>query len=121
MGEDDEVPRLKGHQTNLARVISSDDDDKTEWKLSKSEIKAQQHLEKLGKKRLADKYKIPLVELAVAIKEGQEKKSKNIVEILMDVIHITREEQANDKQKHTENLNSDFKQSWEYKTIMNNE
>jgi len=122
--EDDEVPRLPGHQKSLAKVIAEDDDVEkgaSAWKLNDKESQTQKSLEKMGNERLPEKYKIPLVELAVAIKEGNEKKSKNIVEILMDVIHITREEQANDKQKHTENLDSDFEQSWSYKTIMNNE
>merc|ERR1711865_679546 len=122
--ESDEVPRLAGHEKSLAKVIAEDDDVEkgaAAWKLSDKEQDTQKHLEQMGKQRLASKYKIPIVELAVAIKEGNEKKSKNIVEILMDVIHITREEQANDKQKHTENLDSDFEQSWSYKTIMNNE
>eukprot|EP00656_Telonema_subtile_P016801 TRINITY_DN188_c0_g2_i1.p1 TRINITY_DN188_c0_g2~~TRINITY_DN188_c0_g2_i1.p1 ORF type:complete len:1004 (+),score=330.41 TRINITY_DN188_c0_g2_i1:193-3204(+) len=118
--EDDEVPRLPGHETNLAKVIGQDDV-KSSWKLDAHESVAQKKLEAMGSKRIPDKYKIPLVELALAIKQGQEAKTKNIVEILMDVIHITREEQANDKTKHTETLDSDFDQSWAYKTIMNTE
>eukprot|EP00658_Telonema_sp_P-2_P001628 TRINITY_DN1060_c0_g2_i2.p1 TRINITY_DN1060_c0_g2~~TRINITY_DN1060_c0_g2_i2.p1 ORF type:complete len:1001 (+),score=229.81 TRINITY_DN1060_c0_g2_i2:61-3063(+) len=119
--EDDEVPRLPGHETNLAKVIGEDEDDDGKWKLSPEELKAQKALEAMGTKQMPDKYKMPLVELALAIKQGEEKKTKNIVEILMDVIHITREEQANDKQKHTDGLDSDYTQSWAYKKIMNDE
>lgn len=114
----DLIPSIP-HEKSLAKVMAADDEKKFE--LSEHEGKVQKELEKMASKQMPDKYKMPLVELAVAIKEGQEKKSKNIVEILMDVIHITREEQANDKQKHTENLDSDFAQSWDYKTTMNNE
>merc|ERR1712093_303424 len=121
MGEfEDEVPRMPGHETSLARVISEDDEEST-FKMTDHESKVQQQLEKMAHELTPPKFKMPLVELAVALKEGQEKKSKNIVEILMDVIHITRDEQANDKQKHTENLDRDFKQSWDYKTTLNNE
>jgi hypothetical protein len=55
---------------------------------------------------------MPLVQLALAVKEGATKRSKSIVQILMDVMAITRHEQAEDKRKHNESLEKDYSASW---------
>ena len=60
---------------SLAKVIAEDDDVEkgaSAWKLNDKESQTQKSLEKMGNERLPEKYKIPLVELAVAIKEGNE-------------------------------------------------
>jgi hypothetical protein len=70
---------------------------------------------------LAEKYALPLNELALSIKAGDTKRSKSIVEILLEVLQETRNEQAADKAQHTANLNSYYAQSWDLKGILNRE
>ena len=60
-------------------------------------------------------------ELALSIKAGDTKRSKSIVEILLEVLNETRNEQASDKSQHTANLNSYYAQSWDLKSVLDQE
>jgi len=97
---------------NLAQVLADEDEDVGKWTLSAKDQKTQKVLEHLAHKQMPDKYKMPLVQLALAIKEGATKRSKSIVQILMDVMAVTRHEQAEDKRKHNEGLEKDYVSSW---------
>eukprot|EP00656_Telonema_subtile_P016798 TRINITY_DN188_c0_g1_i6.p1 TRINITY_DN188_c0_g1~~TRINITY_DN188_c0_g1_i6.p1 ORF type:complete len:968 (+),score=330.56 TRINITY_DN188_c0_g1_i6:141-3044(+) len=91
-------------------------------KLSQDEQSAVSELTKMANDRtLAEKYALPINELALSLKAGATKRSKSIVQILLEVLKETRQEQANDKAQHTANLNSYYKQSWDLKEILNRE
>jgi len=90
--------------------------------LNTSEMAAYRELTLLTKTaKLPSKYSLPLSELALSLKAGDTARSKSIVEILLQVLKETREEQAEDKRKHTENLNSYYKQSLDQMKILNEE
>jgi len=104
---------------SLAEVVADEDDDEGTWKLSSKEQHAQNALEKLGDEEMPDRYKLPLVELATSIKMGSEKKSRSIVEILMDVLTVTKNDLSTIKSDQTARLNMDYDTSWNMKATMN--
>jgi len=115
LGESDEPKHL-----SLAKVLAADDGEEDgTWKLTPSERKTQQTLAKLGEKDMPDRYKLPLVELAVAIGSGAPKRSKSIVAILMEVLAETRADLKTIKSDHTARLDNDYDASWQLKETLN--
>eukprot|EP00658_Telonema_sp_P-2_P076827 TRINITY_DN680_c0_g3_i2.p1 TRINITY_DN680_c0_g3~~TRINITY_DN680_c0_g3_i2.p1 ORF type:complete len:971 (+),score=254.93 TRINITY_DN680_c0_g3_i2:31-2913(+) len=74
-----------------------------------------------GDKELSDKYATPLNQLVMSLRSGAARRAKSIVEILLQVLKETRDEQANDKSQHTRDLHSFYQQIWELKELMNRE
>merc|ERR1712139_568751 len=72
-------------------------------------------------KEIKARYTLPITELAIALGEGETKKSKNIVEILLDVKGITEDEQRRDKEGYIQALDNFYKRTWELKNLLNNE
>jgi hypothetical protein len=106
---------------SLAQVEADDSDDVGKWKLTATEKQSHVALAKLAEKQMPQKYQLPLVELAEAIGEGAAKKSKSIVEILIDVMVITKQDLAKLKSDHTERLENDYDASWKYKETLNSQ
>merc|ERR1712072_364441 len=107
------------HTETLAEVVAEEDDDIGKWKLTHREKHAQSALSKLADAEMPDRYKLPLVELAESIKLGSEKRSRSIVQILMDVLTITRNDLAKIKSDHTARLEMDYDTSWNLKDTHN--
>jgi len=114
---------LENYRTELELVELGEDGG--QQALSQDESMAVQELQKMANdKTLAEKYALPINELALSLKDTSveaAKRSKSIVEILLEVLKETRQEQADDKAQHTDNLNSYYKQSWDLKDILNRE
>jgi hypothetical protein len=120
--------KTREYTDSLREAANEDDDlelletDEDETALSQDEQQAVRELTTMAQDHtLAEKYALPLNELALSIKAGATKRSKSIVEILLEVLKETRNEQANDKAQHTANLNSYYAQSWDLKGILNRE
>jgi hypothetical protein len=109
------------HEMTLAEVIAEEDDDIGQWKLTKKEQHAQASLSKLAESEMPDRYKLPMVELAESIKVGSMKRSRSIVGILMDVMHLTKTDLAKIKSDHTAALEADYASSWNTKGLLNTE
>ena len=100
-------------------LIQIDADEEHHTGLSSQEKLSIQALKKLaGTKGLARKYSVPLVELAESLKQGETKRSKSIVQILIEVLNETRNAQAADKASHNANLLEYYKQSWDMWDVM---
>merc|ERR1712096_77132 len=110
----------KAHPT-IAQVLAEDNHDIGEWKLSQHEIAAEKDLSKMSDAEMPDRYKLPLVELSTAIKAGAARRSKSIVQILMDIMKETRTELFVTKAKFTKRLNLDYDTSWNLKRTLNNQ
>jgi len=114
---------LENYRTELELVELNEDGG--QQALSQDETAAVQELEKMANDHtLAEKYALPINELALSLKDtsvAAAKRSKSIVEILLEVLKETRQEQADDKAQHTDNLNSYYKQSWDLKDVLNRE
>jgi hypothetical protein len=120
--------KTREYTESLREAADEDDDiellqtDDDQTALSQDEQRAVRELTTMANDRsLAEKYALPLNELALSIKAGATKRSKSIVEILLEVLKETRNEQAADKATHTANLNSYYAQSWDLKGILNRE
>jgi hypothetical protein len=120
LGDDAEPDKPKAKET-LAQVMADDDPDAGDWKLSSKEKRAHKKLATLASTEMPDKYKLPLVELSESIQMGSERRSRSIVEILMDVLRVTKEDLAKIKTDHTIRLNTDYDTSWDLKDTLNSQ
>jgi hypothetical protein len=119
---------LENYRDDALELLDIGDDDDAHGQqgmLSEDEASAVQELTKMANDNtLPEKYALPINELALALKDTSTmgaKRSKSIVEILLEVLKETRQEQADDKRQHTDNLNSYYTQSWDLKDILNRE
>eukprot|EP00656_Telonema_subtile_P042933 TRINITY_DN48_c0_g1_i1.p1 TRINITY_DN48_c0_g1~~TRINITY_DN48_c0_g1_i1.p1 ORF type:complete len:989 (+),score=284.89 TRINITY_DN48_c0_g1_i1:141-3107(+) len=71
--------------------------------------------------RLDSRYSLPITELAIAVSKGKSRKAKNIVQILLDVIKITEEEQKKDKEDLVLQLDSFYARAWDMRSSMSSE
>merc|ERR1711865_1087156 len=119
--DDSTTTNQAADEANDVELLQMDDNDDT-TALSQDEQQAVRELTKMASDRaLPEKYALPLNELALSLKSGDAKRSKSIVEILLEVLNETRNEQAADKATHNANLNSYYTQSWDLKGVLNQE
>jgi hypothetical protein len=89
--------------------------------LSEAEESATRELEILSKGAdLRSQYAVPLSELALSIRNGDTKRSKSIVTIIMEVLNETREEVSKAKAIFQVKMDDYYKTSMAYKGIMLN-
>eukprot|EP00658_Telonema_sp_P-2_P080452 TRINITY_DN800_c0_g1_i1.p1 TRINITY_DN800_c0_g1~~TRINITY_DN800_c0_g1_i1.p1 ORF type:complete len:984 (-),score=288.73 TRINITY_DN800_c0_g1_i1:271-3222(-) len=74
-----------------------------------------------NRENLGARYSLPITELAIAVSKGKSRKAKNIVQILLDVIQITKEEQKKDKEDLVVQMDSFYERSWEMRGSMTGE
>merc|ERR1711865_41178 len=119
--DDSTTTNQAADEANDVELLQMDDNDDT-TALSQDEQQAVRELTtRASDRELPEKYALPLNELALSLKSGDAKRSKSIVENLLEVLNETRNEQAADKATHNANLNSCYTQSWDLKGVLNQE
>jgi len=97
------------------------EDDSVVEALSDSEKPALEKLKRLAMSGVDSRYTLPLTELGMALAAGETKKSKNIVEILLDVKGITEDEQLADKLDFVTMMDEYYTRTWDLKKLLNAE
>jgi hypothetical protein len=107
--------REAADESDVVSLLSEEESGKAHAKvqaLTATEAEACKELVLLAKRAdLPDQYSLPITELALSLKEGNMARSKSIVEILLEVLKETREEQAAAKMEHTNMLNKNYAES----------
>jgi hypothetical protein len=106
--------------TRRLREVTLLSEDEHQTSLTATEVQACKELTLLTKKsKLSRRYFAPLSALAESLKSGEGTgRSKTIVTILLEILKETREEQAMDKMKHKDVLESMYNQSWDLMKIL---
>jgi len=74
-----------------------------------------------SREQLDSRYALPITELALAVGAGKTRKTKSIVQILLDVRDITIDEQKKDKEDLVAQLDSFYARAWDMRGSMNAE
>jgi len=120
--DENSLRRAAADATTELIQLQDEDEHDHQASLSAQQKLAITALEKLaGTRGLARKFSVPLTELAESLKENIPKRSKSIVQILIEVLNETRQAQANDKATHNANLMQYYDQSWDMWNVMHSE
>jgi hypothetical protein len=107
------------NSVELLDIDSEAQESERQTEFTASESKAFKELEVLTKTPgLNHHYMVPLNELSISLKSGDQKRSKSIVEILLQVLNEIREEVAVAKADFQIKMDEYYKKSMEYREIM---